>query len=191
MAKRIHQDGGCRCFWENESPCRLTCPSLSRYRINNGLRTRRRQNRYFPSKSFRKRIFPSLLSSSFILITQGFKNHKLHDPLIEPGSADLTADVDFAALKWAATHPRKEEEWLANLTYGTVDQKDFLTKMGIDVRLQQLLAMSRNEEETRNLKSGHRMLTDPNEMGTKFKFLALYPAVMEKILQRYPPPGFS
>lgn len=30
---------------------------------------------------------------------RGFKKHKLHDPLVEPGSADLTADVDFNLLK--------------------------------------------------------------------------------------------
>nr|SVE75138.1 EOG090X06OK [Daphnia dolichocephala] len=122
---------------------------------------------------------------------RGFKNHKLHDPLVEPGTADLTADVDFAALKWAATNPRAAEDWKANLTYGTVDQKDFLTRMGIDTRLEQLLASCRNEALASDLKSAHRMLTDPNEMGSKFKFLALYPSVMEKILQRYPPPGFS
>lgn len=29
---------------------------------------------------------------------RAFKSHKLHDPLIEPGTADLTADVDFQAL---------------------------------------------------------------------------------------------
>lgn len=31
---------------------------------------------------------------------RGFKKHKLHDPLVEPGSADLTADVDFKLLKY-------------------------------------------------------------------------------------------
>lgn len=30
---------------------------------------------------------------------QGFKDHKLYDPLQNPGSADLTADVDFSYLK--------------------------------------------------------------------------------------------
>lgn len=30
---------------------------------------------------------------------QAFKQHELHDPLVEPGAADLTADVDFAYLK--------------------------------------------------------------------------------------------
>nr|SVE78874.1 EOG090X06OK [Daphnia lumholtzi] len=121
---------------------------------------------------------------------RGFKNHKLHDPLVDPGTADLTADVDFAALKWAATQPRTFEDWEANLTYGTVDQKDFLTRIGINLRLEQLLASCRNVNVARNLKSAHKMLTDPMEMGSKFKFLALYPSVMKKILERYPPPGF-
>ncbi len=103
----------------------------------------------------------------------------------------MTADVDFAALKWAATHPRTSDDWKGNLTFGTVDQKDFLSRMGIDVRLQQLLSACRSEDLARDLKTAHRMLTDPEEMGSKFKFLALYPAVMKKILDRYPPPGFS
>lgn len=30
---------------------------------------------------------------------KGFKSHKLHDPLEEPGTADLTADVDFFFLR--------------------------------------------------------------------------------------------
>ncbi len=33
---------------------------------------------------------------------QGFKNHQLHDVLVSPGSADLTADIDFTAIKKAA-----------------------------------------------------------------------------------------
>jgi len=28
-------------------------------------------------------------------VWQAFRQHKLFDPLIEPGTADLTADVDF------------------------------------------------------------------------------------------------
>lgn len=30
---------------------------------------------------------------------RAFRKHQLHDPLIEPGTADITADVDFQALK--------------------------------------------------------------------------------------------
>ena len=33
---------------------------------------------------------------------QGFKDHQLHNVLVEPGSADLTADVDFGAISRAA-----------------------------------------------------------------------------------------
>ena len=35
------------------------------------------------------------------LPSQGFKNHRLHEVLDSPGSADLTADVDFAAIRRA------------------------------------------------------------------------------------------
>lgn len=40
-----------------------------------------------------------LHSTSF---SQGFKGHQLHDVLVDPGCADLTADVDFGALTRAS-----------------------------------------------------------------------------------------
>lgn len=58
---------------------------------------------------------------------QGFKSHSLHDPLSEPGTADLTADVDFAFLK--------EHVQDKLVTYGPVTQSSFLTNMGIELRL--------------------------------------------------------
>lgn len=33
---------------------------------------------------------------------QGFREHQPHNVLIDPGSADMTADVDFGALSRAA-----------------------------------------------------------------------------------------
>jgi len=121
---------------------------------------------------------------------RAFRNHKLHDPLVEPGTADLTADVDFAALKWAATqNPIRGSK--ANLTFGTVNQADFLGRMGMDVRLQQLLSKCEDEQVARDLKSAHAMLTDPAGMGAQFKCLALYPAVLRDFLERYPPHGFT
>lgn len=41
------------------------------------------------------------------MIIQGFRKHELHDPLLEPGSADLTADVDFSYLKGCAKEGTK------------------------------------------------------------------------------------
>lgn len=41
---------------------------------------------------------------------RAFKRHKLHDPLIEPGTADLTADVDFAAIKDVFSQQQQQQK---------------------------------------------------------------------------------
>lgn len=59
---------------------------------------------------------------------QAFKSHQLHDVLASPGSADLTADVDFSYLRRMAG---------GGVTcLGPVTQRTFLKNMGIDTRLQ-------------------------------------------------------
>lgn len=58
---------------------------------------------------------------------KGFCGHQLHDVLIAPGTADLTADVDFSYLR------RMAQGKVASL--GPVEQRTFLKNMGIDVRL--------------------------------------------------------
>lgn len=63
-----------------------------------------------------------------IFIFQGFRNHKLHDVLRAPGTADLTADVDFSYLR-KMTQGR-------TATLGPIKQREFLKNMGIDLRLQ-------------------------------------------------------
>lgn len=45
-------------------------------------------------------------------------------------------------------------------------------------------------EERRSLMSGFRMLTEPQQMGHKFKFLAFYPAVVKDFIMKFPPAGF-
>ncbi|XP_064483804.1 protein arginine methyltransferase NDUFAF7, mitochondrial-like isoform X2 [Ornithodoros turicata] len=59
---------------------------------------------------------------------RAFKNHDLHPALSEPGTADLTADVDFSYLKKILSGKA--------LTYGPVTQEQFLKSMGIDIRYQ-------------------------------------------------------
>ncbi|KAK3541931.1 hypothetical protein QTP86_008175 [Hemibagrus guttatus] len=59
---------------------------------------------------------------------RGFKEHKLHDVLEAPGSADLTADVDFSYLRKMAGE--------AVVCFGPITQRAFLKNMGIDTRLQ-------------------------------------------------------
>ena len=61
-------------------------------------------------------------------IVQSFRDHSEHHVLVEPGSADLTADVDFSLLRRIA-----EREGIAS--HGPMTQNAFLHKMGIRQRV--------------------------------------------------------
>ena len=101
--------------------------------------------------------------------------------LTEPGTADLTADVDFSYLKRHCSEH--------TVTYGPVLQGDFLKALGIEMRLQKL-ASAASEEARAGLKSAFDMLTSPETMGTRFKFMAIFPRTMAQIHSRFPPAGF-
>ena len=77
------------------------------------------------------------------------------------------------------------------LCYGPVTQRDFLQELSIGVRVEVLLKACEGEEERGVIRSAYEMLTDEDKMGSRFKFLAVFPATMEKIHQKYPPVGFS
>lgn len=115
---------------------------------------------------------------------QGFKNHKLHDPLIEPGTADLTADVDFKQMKQFVEKNDKL------LTFGPVEQRDFIKKLGGDVRIDRLV-QSAIPELRSQIQTGYEMLTDPKQMGSRFKFFAMFPSVLKDHLRKYPAVGFD
>jgi NADH dehydrogenase [ubiquinone] 1 alpha subcomplex assembly factor 7 len=95
---------------------------------------------------------------------QAVRRHDFHDVLEAPGSADLTAHVDFAALA-AAAHPYAA-------VHGPVTQGDFLRSLGIELRAEQLrqraTAAQRHDIDT----ALHRLI-GPAEMGTLFKVLAV------------------
>ncbi|XP_012643902.1 protein arginine methyltransferase NDUFAF7, mitochondrial isoform X1 [Microcebus murinus] len=98
---------------------------------------------------------------------RGFCGHKLHDVLIAPGTADLTADVDFSYLR------RMAQGKVASL--GPVKQHTFLKNMGIDVRLKVLLDKSDDPSMRQQLLHGYDMLMNPEKMGERFNFFALLP----------------
>ncbi|POI26996.1 hypothetical protein CIB84_009254, partial [Bambusicola thoracicus] len=98
---------------------------------------------------------------------RGFRNHKLHDVLKAPGTADLTADVDFSYL-------RKMAEG-RTATLGPIKQREFLKNMGIDLRLQVLLQNSRDSATREQLLHSFDMLMSPKKMGDCFHFFALLP----------------
>ncbi|KAK9876315.1 hypothetical protein WA026_012614 [Henosepilachna vigintioctopunctata] len=115
---------------------------------------------------------------------RAFKKHKLHDPLVEPGKADLTADVDFLQLKESALEGDKV------LAFGPVTQRDFLMKMGIDHRYN-ALEKNASKEQLEALKFSYSIMVDEKHMGKRFKFMSLLPATMKNILDKYPVVGFS
>lgn len=92
---------------------------------------------------------------------QAMKSHAFTDPLATPGEADLTAHVDFAALARAS----------AARGYGPVTQGGFLTALGLETRLAMLTRARPEMDEA--LRAGAARLTDPAQMGTLFKALAL------------------
>ncbi|KFO20335.1 hypothetical protein H920_18280 [Fukomys damarensis] len=98
---------------------------------------------------------------------RGFYGHKLHDVLIAPGTADLTADVDFSYLR------RMVQGKVASL--GPIEQQTFLKNMGIDVRLKVLFDKSDEPSVRQQLLQGYDMLMHPQKMGERFNFFALLP----------------
>ncbi|KAL3248423.1 hypothetical protein MRX96_056497 [Rhipicephalus microplus] len=112
---------------------------------------------------------------------RAFKNHALHPVLSEPGTADLTVDVDFSYLRRIL----KDRA----LTFGPIPQGEFLRNMGISIRLEKLLANC-PPEARQDLLTGYEMLTHPEKMGERFKFFGIFPKDMQDTLSTNPPAGF-
>lgn len=108
----------------------------------------------------------------------------MHDPLTEPGTADLTADVDFKQMKQFVERNDKL------ITFGPVEQRDFIKKLGGDVRIDRLV-QSAVPDVRSQIQSGYEMLTDPKQMGSRFKFFSMFPSVLRDHLSKYPAVGFD
>ncbi len=95
---------------------------------------------------------------------QALKEHHRHDVLRDPGTADITAHVDFAALAHAASGAGAR-------AHGPVEQGQFLHALGIEKRAARLMEASPPQAAT--VAAGLRRLTDPDAMGSLFKALAI------------------
>ncbi len=104
---------------------------------------------------------------------QALRAHAPADPFADPGSADLTAHVDFEALALAAA-PAGHTRLTA--------QGVFLERLGIAQRAHKLADALSGEAQQAHI-AAHRRLTHPSEMGTLFKVMGLYPEGAA------PPPG--
>jgi NADH dehydrogenase [ubiquinone] 1 alpha subcomplex assembly factor 7 len=96
---------------------------------------------------------------------QALRRHRRHDPLDNPGTADLTAHVDFAALAEAAAA-------VGATIWGPVAQGAFLRGLGIEARMEALLAGA-TPGQAADIGTACRRLIDPAEMGTLFKVLCI------------------
>ena len=96
---------------------------------------------------------------------QALKRHKKIDVFAMPGESDLTARVDFSALK------HKAHKAGLSATQSVTQQK-FLSKLGIEMRAV-ALSRSANDADTAKIARQLARLTDSDQMGTLFKAICL------------------
>jgi SAM-dependent MidA family methyltransferase len=106
------------------------------------------------------------MQSGFGESVQAIRDGKYANPLTEPGSADITAHVDFSALAAAARAARAD-------VHGPVKQNAFLTALGLFQRSDFLA--QKNPEKAEKLRLAARRLTAPEAMGSLFKVMAVCP----------------
>lgn len=108
---------------------------------------------------------------------QAIRDRRPADPLAEPGAADLTAHVDFAALARTARDA-------GAAVHGPLPQGKFLVRLGLFQRTDRL-AQTRPPKQAMALLDGARRLAEPSRMGRLFKVLAIcHPGLPT-------PPGFE
>lgn len=105
---------------------------------------------------------------------QAIKNHQYHSIIDSLGEADLTAHVDFNALKKAAV-----EQGINN--HNILSQKEFLVKYGIEIRLQ-TLKNTASQKESDILDRQVFRLTSAKQMGKLFKVLEIFSPKLKKLI---------
>lgn len=99
---------------------------------------------------------------------QALKQHRFHDPLDDCGEVDLTAHVDFAALKAAAQgHGLRASD--------IETQGMFLQRLGGELWLHKLLKATDDVVQREALGQGWQRLVSSSQMGELFKVLAITP----------------
>ena len=96
---------------------------------------------------------------------QALRRHARHEVLSAPGTADLTAHVDFSALARGA-------EAAGARAWGPVPQGAFLSALGIEARAE-TLSRGLAPEKAKGIAADLARLTAPEHMGMLFKALAL------------------
>ncbi|GAU39975.1 hypothetical protein TSUD_61650 [Trifolium subterraneum] len=112
---------------------------------------------------------------------QAIRKHKFVHLLDDPGSADLSAYVDFASIRHSAEEASGEVS-----VHGPITQSQFLGALGINFRVESLL-QNCTEEQADSLRTGYWRLVGDGEapfwegdddsapigMGTRYKAMAI------------------
>ncbi|KIJ66938.1 hypothetical protein HYDPIDRAFT_85910 [Hydnomerulius pinastri MD-312] len=95
----------------------------------------------------------------------GCREHKIVDVFHRPGECDITANVDFTLLK----------EVLGDLVtpQGTLSQRTFLTRLGVQLRAANLMKSAATEERKTAIAEGVNRLVDPLGMGGQYAVLGV------------------
>ncbi|GHJ86517.1 hypothetical protein NliqN6_2919 [Naganishia liquefaciens] len=98
---------------------------------------------------------------------RAFRRHEIVHVFDDPGSADLTANVDFAYMK----------EALAGVAtpHGPINQRSFLTSLGLAPRLDRLLQSAKTKEQKIQIANAARRLVQEDGMGGEYQFLGITP----------------
>ena len=105
------------------------------------------------------------IASGFGDTLQAVRRHEFADPLTDPGTADLTTQVDFAALARTA-----QREGAA--VHGPITQGEFLRHLGIEQRAARL-KQTATPQQAADIDAALARLTAPDQMGELFKVLAI------------------
>ena len=103
---------------------------------------------------------------------QSVRQHKFHNVLVEPGTADITAHVDFYNLTHAAAEG-------GCIIYGSVAQGEWLNRLGAKERTEALCKKAKAKQK-KLLLSGLARLTASDQMGELFKVLCITDPTMPK-----------
>jgi len=146
---------------------------------------------------------------------RGFWKHTQVHPLSRPGEVDVTADVDFGALREAVNsrigleesleRKRRESGAISNNVveksnpnksnatshrpeaFGPISQGKFLAQMGIVQRVEKKIEdPSTSDEQAEEIYSAMERLMAEDQMGDRYKVLA----IAAKKQGLFPPPGF-
>ncbi|PRT53483.1 NADH dehydrogenase [ubiquinone] complex I, assembly factor 7 [Wickerhamiella sorbophila] len=96
---------------------------------------------------------------------RGFSKHKQVSPYDMPGDSDLTADVDFQALKDIFSSFKSLN------SFGPVMQGDWLHQMGIGARATVLANSQQSAEGKQRIADAYNRLTDMQFMGKTYKVM--------------------